>query len=208
MKALLIFGLLVVAMPAFAHHPGERLDEVMATKEPAFEPTDQRSVPGLALTVEQGQSLTLRDLGDSIVVLSFAPRDCGAPCAEQQEILASVQEQVNVTPMKQMVTFLTILDRPDANGPSWDRANWRSASPSDETVAESARRFTALSDRSPSFPLVHVIDRGGRHAGLFHGTAFRQIHLVLYINGLTNAPPVADTSEPDSWWDRVIGFFK
>lgn len=105
MKRLLILGLLIAAVPAFAHHPGERLDEVMAGKEPAFEPTDLQSIPDLALANEQGARLTLRDLRESIVVLSFVPHDCGAHCTEQQDTLASVQEQVNITPMKQMVTF-------------------------------------------------------------------------------------------------------
>ncbi len=208
MKGLLILGLLVTTVPAFAHHPGERLDEVMAGKEPAFEPTDLRSMPDLALTNEQGAMLTLRGLRETIVVLSFVPRDCGAPCTEQQDILASVQEQVNITPMKQMVTFVTIHDRSVSIGARWDHVNWQSAAPRDETVAESVRRFTALSDRNPSSPLVHIIDRSSRHAGLFHGTGFRQINLVLYINGLTNAPVVADKSEPDTWWDSVLGLFK
>ncbi|MDW3208174.1 MAG: cytochrome-c oxidase [Alphaproteobacteria bacterium] len=208
MKYLAILGLLVAVMPAFAHHPGERLDEVMANKEPAFEPTDTRSMPDLALTDEQGARLTFRDLRESIVVLSFVPRDCGAPCVEQQDNLASVQEQVNITPMKQMVTFLTIRDRKTSNGAPWDNANWRSVAPQDEVVAESARRFATLSDRNPSSPLVHVIDRGSRHAGLFHGTEFQQINLVRYINGLTNAPPAGDEPEPDTWWNSLMGVFK
>lgn len=208
MKGFLILGLLIAAMPAFAHHPGERLDEVMAEKEPAFEPTDIRPMPDLVLTDEQGVRLTLGDLRERIVILSFVPRDCGAPCVEQQDILVSVQEQVNITPMKQMVTFLTIRDRTVSDGPPWDHANWQSAAPATETVAEVARRFSALSNRSSPSPLVHVIDRRSRHAGLFHGNEFRGINLVLYINGLTNAPPVADTSEPDSWWDTVMGLFQ
>ena len=208
MKGFLVLGLLIMAMPAFAHHPGDRLDEVMAEKEPAFEPTDIRSMPNLALTNEQGAKFTLRELRESIIVLSFVPRDCGAPCAAQQGILVSVQGQVNITPMKQMVTFLTVRDRKTSNGAHWDDANWRSAAPQDETVAESARRFAALSDRSPSSPLIHVVDRGSRHAGLFHATRFQQINLVLYINGLTNAPPVPGNSESDSWWDSVMGLFK
>lgn len=208
MKGLLILGLLLMTVPAFAHHPGERLDDVMAGKEPAFEPTDLRSMPDLALNNEQGARLTLRDLREIIVVLSFVPRDCGAPCTEQQDILASVQKQVNITPMKQMVRFLTIHDRSVSIGARWGPANWQSAAPRDETVAESARRFTALSDWNPSSPLVHIIDRGSRHAGLFHGTGFRQINLVLYINGLTNVRPIAESSEPDTWWDTVKELFK
>ena len=49
----------------------------------------------------------------------------------------------------------------------------------------------------------HVIDRGGRHAGIFHGAAFRRINLVLYINGRTNAPP----PEP-GLLDRLFGAFR
>ncbi len=208
MNGLLVLGLLLAAMPAFAHHPGERLDEVMAEKEPAFEPTDLRSIPDLELTGEPGSMPDLRDQQERIVVLSFVPRDCGTPCTEQQDILASVQAQVNITPMKQIVTFLTVRDRDVSGGPPWDHANWRSAAPTDETVAESARRLAALSGRSSSLPLVHVIDRGSRHAGLFHGSGFRQINLVLYINGLTNAAPRVGTSEADSRWGRFIGLFK
>lgn len=208
MRGLLILGLLVMTVPTYAHHPGEQLDEAMATKEPAFEPTDLRSIPDLTLTDEHGARLTLHDLRESIVVLSFVPHDCSSPCKEQQDILVSVQEQVNITPMKQMVTFLTIHDRNVSSGAPWNRANWQSAAPRDGTVADNARRFTALSDRNPSSPLVHVIDRSSRHAGLFHGTGFQQINLVLYINGLTTTPVAAGKSVPDTWWNSVLGLFK
>ena len=208
MKYLAILGLLVAVMPAFAHHPGERLDEVMADKEPAFEPTDIRSMQDLALNDEQGAWMTLLDLRESIVVLSFVPSDCRAPCVEQQGILAAVQEQVNITPMKQIVKFLTIRDRHVSIDAPWERTNWQTAFPQDEEATESARRFAALSEQAQSSLLVHVIDRGGRHAGLFHGTEFQQINLVHYINGLTNAPPAADESEPVTWWNSLKGMFK
>ncbi len=122
--------------------------------------------------------------------------------------MASAHEQVNITPMKQVVTFLTIREHDVSNGPAWDHADSGSAAPADETVAESARRFSALSERRSSSPLLHVIDRGSRHAGLFHGSEFRELNIVLYIIGLTNARPIADTSEPDSWWHIVMGLFK
>lgn len=208
MKGLLIIGFLITAMPALADHPEERLDEVMAEKESDFEPTDVGPVPDLALTNENGARLTLRDLQERIVILGFVPRDCGAPCTEQQNILASVQKQVNITPMRQMVTFLTIRDHGIASDARWESANWLPAAPSNETVAESARRFAALSARNPSSPPVQVIDRRSRHAGLFHGTGFKRSNLVLYINGLTNARPVANESEPETWWDNLKELFK
>lgn len=50
---------------------------------------------------------------------------------------------------------------------------------------------------------AHVIDRRGRHAGIFHGANLGPVNMVLYLNGLTNAPP------PDPGvWDRVLGVFQ
>lgn len=56
-------------------------------------------------------------------------------------------------------------------------------------VAQAAEIFTVLSGREADAPMVHVIDRDGRHAGIVHGAHFGRINMVLYINGLTNAPP-------------------
>ena len=108
LPALFALLLLAGAAPAAAHHPGERLDEVMAEKEPAFEPTDSRRMPPLALTGAEGASVHLSGLADQIVVLSFRPDGCGAPCADQQALLQEVREAVNVTPMREMVQFLTV----------------------------------------------------------------------------------------------------
>ncbi len=188
LPALVTLLLLAGAAPAVAHHPGERLDEVMAEKESAFEPTDERRMPPLALTGADGASLDLSGLADRIVVLSFRPDGCGAPCADQQALLQEVLDAVNVTPMRDMVQFLTVGGDalPDPDG---EAANWRSVMPTDETVEAATGAFAALSARGADAPMVHVIGRGGRHAGIFHGAEFRRINLVLYINGLTNAPP-------------------
>lgn len=196
--ALLIAGI----APVDAHHPGERLDEVMAKKEPGFEPTDLRRLPPLALTGAEGASLNLVDFGNRIVVLSFAPEGCGAPCANQQALLQGVQEAVNITPMRDMVLFVT-MGREAADDPGWQAGNWRRAMPTDGTVAEAARAFAALSAHGTDAPMVHILDQGGRHAGIFHGPGFGRINTVLYINGLTNAPP----PEP-GLLDRLLGAFR
>jgi protein SCO1/2 len=188
--------------PAAAHHPGDRLDEVMAEKEPAFEPTDSRRMPALSFAGADGASLDLSGLADRIVVLSFRPDGCGAPCADQQALLQEVLDAVNVTPMREMAQFLAVGGNaaPDPDG---EAGNGRSVMPSDETVEAAAAVFAALSARGTDAPMVHVIDRGGRHAGIFHGAGFGRINLVLYINGLTNAPP----PEP-GLLDRLFGAFR
>jgi len=200
--AFVLALLVATAPPVAAHHPGERLDEVMAEKEPAFEPTDLRRLPRLALAAAEGAGPDFTQFADRIVVLSFAPEGCGAPCADQQALLQTVQEAVNATPMREMVQFLTVGGdvAPDPDG---EAGNWRPVTPADETVTEAAAAFAALSARGADAPMIHVIDRGGRHAGVFHGPRFGRINLVLYINGLTNAPP----PEP-GLLDRLFGAFR
>lgn len=200
---VLLAALLAGALPARAHHPGEQLDEVMAEKEPAFEPTDLWRLPDAGLRAADGSPLDLGDLEDRIVVLSFVPEGCGKPCADQQALLHEVQKSINVTPMREMVLFVT-LGRRDVTDTGWEAVNWRPAAPADGTpVAEIAETFAALSGRGSDAAMVHIVDRGGRHAGIFHGTGFGKINMVLYINGLTNAHPAKH-----GWLDRILGAFE
>ncbi|MCD1636714.1 redoxin domain-containing protein [Martelella mediterranea] len=207
MIRLLFLSLLLTAQPAFAHHPGERLDEVMTEQEPAFEAAEHPSVPDLNVADHSGKQLRLEDLQDRIVVLSFVPQECGEPCAEQQAVLAAVQAQVNVSPMKEMVTFVTVRDADVSIEAPWDGVNWKGVTLTDgATVIAAVRSFAALSNRDGSLPMAHVIDRNGRHAGIFHGAEFQKTNLTLYINGLINnahapKPPVEKT-----WWDRLTGW--
>lgn len=185
MKQILLCLVLALApVPAFAHHPGERIDEVMAAREPAFEATDLRRTPRLRGTNADGTQLRLDAMQDRIVVVSFAPEGCGTSCEAQQALLRKVQEGVNVTPMREMVTFLTV--GPAAEG--WDGANWRAIS-IESGLPEASDNFAALSERDTDAPMTHVIGRGGRHAAIFHGAEFSHVNLILYVNELTNAAP-------------------
>lgn len=208
MKRFLIPVFLLIAQPAFANHPGERIDEVMTEQEPAFEVMDRASTPDLDVEEPGGNVLRLGDLHDQIIVLSFVPQNCDSPCAKQQAVLAGVQEQVNVSPMKQMVTFVTVHDADASIQATWNEANWRLVTPSnDETTAAAANRFSALSNRGQELLMAHVIDRNGRHAGIFHGSDFSKTNLTLYINGLINnaharKPPIEKT-----WWEQLMDWF-
>ncbi|MFC4670764.1 cytochrome-c oxidase [Seohaeicola nanhaiensis] len=183
---------------AAAHHPGARIDEVMTEREPAFEAFDQHRLPRLDLTLADGTYLNLGDLDEKIAVLSFVPADCGAPCGAQQALLREVQESVNVTPMREMVVFLTVGAASDTG---WDGTNWERGVAANGT-ASAAASFASLSEREGDAPMVHLFARGGRHAGIFHGTEFGRVNLVLYINELTNAP----MPEP-GLVDRIIDIF-
>jgi hypothetical protein len=207
MKRFLILAFLLVAQPAFANHPGERIDEVMTDREPAFEVADRPSTPELNLEVPDGDVLRLSDLHDQIVVLSFVPTGCGGPCVEQQAVLAGVQGQVNVSPMKEMVTFVTVHDADASIEAPWDEANWRLVIPSDDETTAAADRFAALSSRGQELPFAHIIDRNGRHAGIFHGSDFSTTNLTLYINLLINNAHAPKSHTEKGWWEWLTGWF-
>jgi peroxiredoxin len=208
MKPFLILAFLLVAQPAFANHPGERIDEVMTEQEPAFEATDRPSTPDLDVEEPGGNILRLGDLHDQIVVLSFVPQNCDSSCAKQQAVLADVQGQVNVSPMKEMVTFVTVGEAAASIEAPWDETNWRLAIPSDdEATATVAERFDAFSGRGQELPMAHVIDRNGRHAGIFHGSDFSKTNLTLYINQLINNAHAPKPPTEKGWWEWLTGWF-
>jgi len=187
MKSLVVFALLVFSVPALANHPGERLDEVTAENEPAFEQTVHHP-PTLAVRRSDGQRFDLRNLEDRVVVLSFVPDDCEEPCTAQQARLIEVQEAINDTPMREMVAFVTVASPGQAAAHSADSVNWITViQPEIGAVAETAEEWANMSIRGGEAPKVYVLGRGARHAGIFHGAGFDRINMVLYINGLTNA---------------------
>lgn len=208
MRAALCLAAILMSGPALAHHPEGRLDEVMMAKEPAFEATDLRrppdlALPDLALRDASGGAFDLDQFEDKIVVLSFVPEDCGSPCDEQQALLSRVRDAVNITPMRDMVMFVGITNA-GGGGAAASALNLVTVTPAGEsTVASLAARFAALSSRSGGGPQAHVIDRRGRHAGIFHGTQFGHVNMILYINGLTNTRP----PEP-GLWDSLLEAFR
>lgn len=208
MKRFIILAALLAAQPSFADHPGERIDEVMIERETAFEVIDRSSTPDLNVEEPGGGVLRLGVLHDQIIVLSFVPQNCDSPCANQQTVLAGVQEQVNVSPMKQMVTFVTVHDADVSIEVLWDEANWRPVIPSDdELTATAADHFAALSSRGPDAPMVHVIDRNGRHAAIFHGSDFSKTNLTLYISQLINNAHAPKPHSENGWWEWLTDWF-
>lgn len=201
------FGILLfwlAAAPALADHPGaDRIDGVMAEREPAFEATDTRTFSDLDLATADGQEFPLDQFGDQITVLSFVPEGCGEPCGAQQAALRKVRQNIDATPMRDMVTFVMVGRGQDAQGET-EPASGLLVVPRSGSVADLEAAFAALSDRTAEGPLVHVIDRAVRHAAVFHGAGFDPLNVTLYINGLTNAPPPPEAGLVD----QILGMFR
>ena len=217
---------LSLATPAMAHHPGENLDEVMGDKEQFFQKIDEPAPP-FELADADGNPVRLSDFADKIVVLNFIFASCTDVCPLQSELIADVQSEINITPMKDMVQFITVTTDPDVDTPDvlrsygaahgLDADNWMflTRRPGDAEAATRELseaynvRFEPLEDGQQMHGVVtHVIDRGGRFAAKFHGLRFEPVNLVLYINGLTNAPVRSEKLPETGWWDSIRGLFQ
>lgn len=214
----LALGLLLVlasAAPTAAQHPGADLDRVMGSKEKYFQLID-KPAPAFQLMGIGGKSVSLADFIDKVVVLHFVYASCPDVCPLHAEKLADVQAKINLSPMKDVVEFVTITTDPDNDmadvladyGPAhgFDRTNWTFLTTLPDQAEGSTRglalafghSFTEGEDGYQTHGVVtHVIDRGGRWTANFHGLRFNSVNMVLYINGLiNNATPVPTTKEP------------
>ena len=215
-----------VATPAFAHHPGHDLDEVMGSKEQFFQAVDQPA-PRFTLQDADGRRVSLEDLRGKVVVVHFIYAGCPDVCPLHAGLIAEVQEMVNRTPMQGMVQFISITTDPESDTPEvlkaygpargLDPLNWVFLTsgpdrPEDATrrlVERFGHRFGKAEDGYQVHAVVtHVIDQEGRWRANFHGLRFEPVNLVLYINGLTNESDASKKPVESSWWDQVKGLFQ
>lgn len=185
-----------------ADHPGERLNEVTAKKEPGFEAISQTG-PDLGLITIEGKTLGLEDFAGRIVVVNFRPDTCTETCHVQHRLLAETVTSLNASPMREMVSFVTVAESAeDIDTPAAE--NWsvvRSQGSFDNIKAQ----LSAASERADDTPMIHLFERRGRHVGIFHGAEFKPLNLLMHINGLTNAHP---HREPESILDKAMGWFE
>jgi protein SCO1 len=198
---------------------------VMTGKEESFQIID-RQAPPFELVDADGASVSLVDFTDRVVVLHFIYASCPDVCPLHADRIAEVQGMINQTPMKDRVQFVSITTDPSndtsdvlkayGSAHGLDPVNWRfltagSNQPEDVTrqlVQAYGHKFMETDEGLQMHGVVtHVIDRGGRWAGNFHGLAFDPLSLVLYVNGLTNnhRNPLG-TAKP-SLWRRLRDMF-
>jgi protein SCO1/2 len=217
--------LLSLASAAVAHDDAHDLDALMGSKEQFFQAVNEPAPP-FTLTDTDGKPVRLSDFIGKVVVLDFVFASCTDLCPLQSEVLADIQGKVNVSVMKDMVQFVTVTTDPEADTPevmrsygeahALDPVNWifltvRPGDPEDATrrLSESYNNtFTRSEDGQQMHGAVfHVIDRGGRLAGKFHGLRFEPVNMVLFINGLTDTSRHIGEHAEAGWWGRMKGMF-
>ncbi len=215
----------IFAAPAFAHHPGERLDQVIGSKEKYFQLID-KAAPDFTLRTANGRAVHLDDFRDKVVVLHFIYTGCPDICPMHAERIATIQEMISRTPMKDRVQFLTITTDPVNDTPQVLReygpahglkeTNWLFLTATPEQTEHATRdlakkfghKFIKTDNGYQTHSVVtHIIDRGGRWAANFHGLRFKPVNLALYINGLSNKQRPSRGVEKPSLWEQVRKLF-
>lgn len=206
-RRLLLRGVAVAlaiaaAAPASAHALKELEDQLTAS-EPYIQVVN-RPAPAFTLQDADGHATSLADLHGKVVVLYFIYASCPDVCPLLSEKIADIQQQINTTPMRDIVEFIAVTTDPERDtldvlrgyGPAHglDPINWRfltsgAGHPTDtrELAKVFGLEFTPMGDGTQMHGLVtHVIDKSGNLRARFHGLKFKNLSLILYVNALTN----------------------
>lgn len=186
-----------------AAHSLKAVEDKLASDEAYVQIVDQPAPP-FVLKNTAGRPVRLADFRDQVVVLWFVYTRCPDVCPLHSDALASIQEQVNSTPMREQVRFVTITTDPrndtaavlDAYGPihGLDPVNWTmltgGADDPDATRALAERyglKFTPAEDGYQMHGVVtHLIDKSGNLRARYHGLKFDPTNLIVHINALAN----------------------
>jgi protein SCO1 len=191
-----------LAAPASAHSLKELEDQLTARER--YIQIVNRPAPDFALQDADGHATSLRDLRGKVVVLYFIYASCPDVCPLLSERIADIQQQINTTPMRDIVAFVAITTNPERDTPDvlrdygpahgLDPVNWRfltsgvdHATATRELAKAYGLEFTPMDDGTQMHGLVtHVIDKSGNLRARFHGLKFKNLNLILYVNALTN----------------------
>lgn len=192
------------AAPAAAHSV-KALEAKLLERETYVQMTDTPA-PGFTLRDADGREVSLDDFRGKVVVLNFAYARCTDVCPLHSNVIASIQEMINATPMRDVVQFISIAtdteDGPEtadiirsyASRFGLDPVNWmflyRGAGPKDGTIRLAERyglKFSYTEDGDQVHGVVtHVIDKRGVTRGRYHGLRFDPVNLIMHVNALTN----------------------
>ena len=217
-------GLLMLPAMATAHSL-DGVESMLGDKEKYFQRID-KPMPDFALQTADGRTVSPTDLRGQVVVLNFIYTGCPDVCPLHSEKIAEVQGMVNETPMKDLVTFVTVTTDPTNDtaevmlgyGPAHglDPVNWLFLTKLQDQPEDATRRlagafghgFDKTDDGLQIHGIVtHVVDAEGRWRANFHGLKFQSVNLLTFVNALTNGPVPEHGHGKGSWWDTVADFF-
>lgn len=204
-----LLGMALCALTASqvtAHSMKEALDALQQS-EPYLQPVNHVA-PDFMLEDAWGRQHRLAEYRGKVVVLNFIYARCKEACPLQSLMLAKVQEQIDATPMRDQIQFVTVAtDTEDAASTAevmrgygkthgLDPASWiflfRGAGGTPDAGIKVAKtyglEFVVVSGEEQMHGVVtHVIDQQGIMKARFHGLRFKPEHLTAFIGGLLHS---------------------
>ncbi len=213
---------IMTSLPAGAHSP-EELEAALSSREKYFQPIG-KPAPETMLEDADGRLVKLADFHDKVVVLHFVYTNCPDVCPLHTDRLAVIQAEINLTPMKDQVQFVTVTTAPRTDtadvmrdyGPlhGLDAANWVFLTSGPDRAEDTTRKlaklyghkFVPTEDGYQMHGVVtHLIDREGIWRGNFYGLRFNPNNFVAYIDDLANDIHTPD--EGQGLWRRILALF-
>ena len=220
-----VAALLMLVPAAASAHSLDEVEKMLGDGEKYFQQID-KPAPDFTLQMADGRTVKQAELRGQVVVLNFIYTSCPDVCPLHSEKIAEVQGMINETPMKDLVTFVTVTTDPvndtadvmrgygRAHG--LDPVNWLFLTKLQEQPENSTRElaeafghgFDKTEDGLQMHGIVtHVIDGEGRWRANFHGLKFQSINLITFVNALTNGSVPKHGHGRRSWWESVTDYF-
>ena len=201
----LLLGLMLVSagIATAAAHSLKDLEEKLLERE-IYVQIMHRKAPEFTLQDTGGNRVSLSDFSGKVVVLNFVYTNCPDVCPLHSEAIASIQQAINQTPMKNLVKFISITTDPKRDttavmktyGPEHglNPENWTFLTSGSDNLAatrELAKRYGLKFMLSKDGYQLHavvtyLIDKSGNLRGKYHGLKFRETNMIVHINALTN----------------------
>jgi protein SCO1 len=192
----------LLTLPAAAHSLKD-VEDMLNAREFYLQVVDAPA-PDFSLLDADGRPVKLADFRGKVVVLYFIYASCPDVCPLQSEKLAQIQEDINETPMRDLVQFVAVTTDPvrdTANvlkeyGPAHglDPANWifLTSGPDHPTATRELAwryglKFTEEAGGEQMHGVVtHLIDKSGNLRARYHGLKFNATNFIVHVNALTN----------------------
>lgn len=219
------------AVAPAAAHSVKYVEDQLREQERYVQLTNQEA-PKFVLEDADGRKVSLGDFKGKVVVLNFVYARCKEECPLHSALIASIQQQVNQTPLRDQVLFVSIATdtedpqetaatmRSYAGRYRLDPVNWmflyRGSAPPDATLKLAEQyhlKFVPTGVGEQIHGVVtHVINQGGMLRARYHGLKFNPTKLIIHVGALLHGNHENDAREASAdepaimnWLQIAIG---
>jgi protein SCO1/2 len=145
-------------------------------------------VPGFTLEDAHGKRVSLDDFKGKVVVLNFVYARCKDECPLHSRFIASIQDQINQTPMREQVQFVSIAtDTEDAQATAAAMRGY---------AGTYGLEFVPTAEGEQMHGVVtHLIDPNGLLRARYHGLKFKPVNLIIHAGALLHGEHGEASSE-------------